>query len=260
MHSMSPAGGRRFHAAWRSCRRRHHLLAACRRPYSLLWLALLAVATAPAASFVVPSSAGRLRRAHLPAAASPLPKFFSGTGQGLYGARNPGGGGDGDQQRRMHALLAPPGDTGEQKREKEKNVEDTESRRRNVVGACVRRASWTSVRNSRALGAVTALSAGKGSRAADLALRASATGMDLESRVSQAESRPKRILILMSDTGGGHRASSEALTAAMKDLYGDQVQEPSMFWLGLVCLVGGCAGGCMHDMLVMSPTHAVMLV
>ncbi|CAN0484109.1 unnamed protein product, partial [Laminaria digitata] len=37
------------------------------------------------------------------------------------------------------------------------------------------------------------------------------------------DSRPKRILILMSDTGGGHRASSQALTAALEDIYGDQV-------------------------------------
>lgn len=36
--------------------------------------------------------------------------------------------------------------------------------------------------------------------------------------------RPKRILILMSNTGGGHRASAEALRAGFIEQYGDQVQ------------------------------------
>jgi len=42
----------------------------------------------------------------------------------------------------------------------------------------------------------------------------------------------KRILILMSDTGGGHRASGEALRAAFEELYGPQ-QETHMvdFWI-----------------------------
>lgn len=32
----------------------------------------------------------------------------------------------------------------------------------------------------------------------------------------------KRILVLMSDTGGGHRASAEALRSGFQILYGDQ--------------------------------------
>lgn len=36
--------------------------------------------------------------------------------------------------------------------------------------------------------------------------------------------RPQRILILMSNTGGGHRASAEALKAGFTELYGDQFQ------------------------------------
>ena len=34
---------------------------------------------------------------------------------------------------------------------------------------------------------------------------------------------PKKILILMSDTGGGHRASAEAIAEAMARLYGDEI-------------------------------------
>lgn len=45
--------------------------------------------------------------------------------------------------------------------------------------------------------------------------------------------RPKRVLILMSDTGGGHRASAEAIKAAFREEYGDeyQVGPPSLFFL-----------------------------
>ena len=32
----------------------------------------------------------------------------------------------------------------------------------------------------------------------------------------------KRIMVLMSDTGGGHRASAEALKAGFEILYGDK--------------------------------------
>ena len=38
----------------------------------------------------------------------------------------------------------------------------------------------------------------------------------------RAESEKKRIMILMSDTGGGHRASAEALKAGFEKLYGDK--------------------------------------
>uniref|UniRef100_A0A1D1YP25 monogalactosyldiacylglycerol synthase n=1 Tax=Anthurium amnicola TaxID=1678845 RepID=A0A1D1YP25_9ARAE len=36
--------------------------------------------------------------------------------------------------------------------------------------------------------------------------------------------RPKRVLILMSDTGGGHRASAEAIKAAFHEEFGDEYQ------------------------------------
>lgn len=36
-------------------------------------------------------------------------------------------------------------------------------------------------------------------------------------------SNPKRVLLLMSDTGGGHRAAAEAISAALSQQYGDQV-------------------------------------
>jgi hypothetical protein len=32
----------------------------------------------------------------------------------------------------------------------------------------------------------------------------------------------KRVLVLMSNTGGGHKASAEALEAGFKELYGDK--------------------------------------
>lgn len=48
-----------------------------------------------------------------------------------------------------------------------------------------------------------------------------------ENRVSSAEkalaeSKRKKIMVLMSDTGGGHRASAEALKAGFDILYGDK--------------------------------------
>ncbi|KAG6506757.1 hypothetical protein ZIOFF_032086 [Zingiber officinale] len=36
--------------------------------------------------------------------------------------------------------------------------------------------------------------------------------------------RPKKVLILMSDTGGGHRASAEAIRAAFNQEFGDEYQ------------------------------------
>jgi 1,2-diacylglycerol 3-beta-galactosyltransferase len=36
--------------------------------------------------------------------------------------------------------------------------------------------------------------------------------------------KPKKVLILMSDTGGGHRASAEAIKAAFYEEYGDNYQ------------------------------------
>lgn len=45
--------------------------------------------------------------------------------------------------------------------------------------------------------------------------------------------RTKNILILMSDTGGGHRASAEAIRDAFKIQYGDKykVKKKSLYWL-----------------------------
>lgn len=39
-----------------------------------------------------------------------------------------------------------------------------------------------------------------------------------------AGKRRKRVMVLMSDTGGGHRASAEALQAGFEQLYGDDYQ------------------------------------
>ena len=39
-----------------------------------------------------------------------------------------------------------------------------------------------------------------------------------------AVKRKKRVMVLMSDTGGGHRASAEALQAGFEQLYGDDFQ------------------------------------
>lgn len=36
-------------------------------------------------------------------------------------------------------------------------------------------------------------------------------------------SRKKKVLLIMSDTGGGHKASAQAISAALRDLYGDKV-------------------------------------
>jgi 1,2-diacylglycerol 3-beta-galactosyltransferase len=43
-------------------------------------------------------------------------------------------------------------------------------------------------------------------------------------QVEDAPGMPKRILILMSDTGGGHRASAEAIAEATAHLYGDEIK------------------------------------
>eukprot|EP00752_Nemacystus_decipiens_P009602 g8579.t1 len=54
-------------------------------------------------------------------------------------------------------------------------------------------------------------------------LKASATGADVAPPETSVRDQPKKILIIMSDTGGGHRASSQALSAALTNIYGDQV-------------------------------------
>lgn len=50
---------------------------------------------------------------------------------------------------------------------------------------------------------------------------------------------PKKVLILMSDTGGGHRASAEAIKAAFNEEFGDEYQvsgalEMELFYLPVV--------------------------
>lgn len=53
--------------------------------------------------------------------------------------------------------------------------------------------------------------------------------------------RPKKVLILMSDTGGGHRASAEAIKAAFYQEYGDEYQvrvEISFQFLGRLITCG----------------------
>ena len=55
----------------------------------------------------------------------------------------------------------------------------------------------------------------------------------------EAES-PKRVLILMSDTGGGHRASAEAIKAAFNEEFGEEYQVShgvislSVWWLSVL--------------------------
>lgn len=183
------------------------------RPFSLLWHVALftTAATGPASCFVtMPTSATRLRgettgggSCSFFAAASPLPKVALGSLGGVARDSN---------SRRAYSA----GRSGDH------DVRDGREGGQNDA-TCAQPATTTS-RNARGFRAVTALSEGvKGLKAAGMALRASATGVDLESRMPLADSKPKRILILMSDTGGGHRASSQALTAAITDLYGDQV-------------------------------------
>ena len=238
MHSCSPAGGGcRASVSCSSGMNRHHKRVAFRGPLSLLWLALLAVATGPAACFVVLPSSTCPRGAGFFAAASPLPKVVLGSRQGSCGARHSSssGGGVRDQRWvfsrvRRSENLAREQQEQEQEQEEEEEHKDKEDKyggRQNLpkAGSHSLLALSTGVRNARAFRAVTALSEGKGFRTAVSVLRASATGVELDSRVAQTDSRPKRVLILMSDTGGGHRASSQALTAALEDLYGDQVGE-----------------------------------
>jgi 1,2-diacylglycerol 3-beta-galactosyltransferase len=50
-----------------------------------------------------------------------------------------------------------------------------------------------------------------------------ADGSIEEEGVARAQA-PKKVLILMSDTGGGHRASAEAIKSAFAQEYGDEYQ------------------------------------
>lgn len=200
--------------------------ARCRRqrtyrgPLSMLWLALMAVATGPAACFVVPSSTRLRGGGGCFAAASTLPKVVLGTRQGSRGARGAARNdprGDSSDRPTVYAVVARGGinmglaaHTRQQRPQLSTQKERSEDPSRHGQFATV-----------------TAISAGKGIRVAPTALTASSAGVDVKPGVADGrrkESRAKRILILMSDTGGGHRASSEALSAALKDLYGDQVR------------------------------------
>jgi 1,2-diacylglycerol 3-beta-galactosyltransferase len=66
-----------------------------------------------------------------------------------------------------------------------------------------------------------------------------ADGAVEEEGVARAQA-PKKVLILMSDTGGGHRASAEAIKSAFAQEYGDdyQVRFPSPFHSWTVSLSG----------------------
>ena len=55
----------------------------------------------------------------------------------------------------------------------------------------------------------------------------SEVGIDIVSNAGKrqvAAGRKKRVMVLMSDTGGGHRASAEALQAGFEQLYGNDFQ------------------------------------
>lgn len=248
--------------------RRRQCHVALRGSFSLLWLALLAVGTGPAACFVVPCSA-RLRGPGLFAAASPVPRFVPGASQGSCGSRSSNssssngvvkGGRLGYRdisnsgmvcyrdQRRTYAFArggmsnssedfvgdrSLDGDEGDQEAQEEEAGRGSsrcgDGRQTKAVDTThTRPPTCTRFRNARGFKAVTALTAGKGLRAAASALRASSISEvdGGDSGVEHSQETPKRILILMSDTGGGHRASSQALTAALKELYGNQVCRP----------------------------------
>ncbi len=227
MRSGSTTRGRAASASHSSARRHHHQHTAFRGPLSLLWLAL-SVGTGPAACYVVLPVSTRV------AAASPLPKIVLGSRQGACaGVRSRSAGGGSRDQRRLCAFAR----RFEQERTGGREGEDgadggaagpgEKEETPTAAGAGsapAQNAIATGIRNARAVRAVAALSRGKGFRAAATALRASATGVDVAPTETAATGRPKRILIIMSDTGGGHRASSQALSAALENLYGDQVR------------------------------------
>jgi len=221
MRSGNTTGGRAASASYPSARRRHqHTI--FRGPLSLLWLAL-SVGTGPAACFVVLPASTRV------AAASPLPKIILGSRQGACaGVRSRSTGSGTRDQRRLCAFARRFEQERLEEREEDRAagaVEAGENTPTAGVGSvpAAQNAVAAGIRNARAIRAVAALSRGKGFRAAATALRASATGVDVAPTDTAATSRPKRILIIMSDTGGGHRASSQALSDALDNLYGDQV-------------------------------------
>ncbi|CAM9567145.1 unnamed protein product, partial [Ectocarpus sp. 13 AM-2016] len=223
MQQISPAGRL---AAPSPCRRHHHQRMAFRGPLSLLWLAL-SVGTGPVACFVVLPTSTPV------AAASPLPKIVLGSQQGGRGAARSSS--RSGSHRRLYAFTGRSEQEGralEQATDDEQAANassaqqhDEDSSATAPTGNAAQHAvASTGIRNARALRVASALSQGKGFRAAATALRASATGLDVGVPTeATTTTRPKKILILMSDTGGGHRASSQALNAALENLYGDQI-------------------------------------
>ena len=237
MRNGSQAGGHAAPASYSSARSHHHQRTAFRGPLSLLWLAL-SVGTGPAACFVVLPASTRA------AAAPPLPKIVLGSRQqgacaGVRGRSGGGGGGGNRDQRRLYAFARrfeqerAGGRTGDGVQEEGadeaadtgKPGYDTPAAAGAASAPAARHAVSTGIRSARAVRAVAALSRGKGFRAAATELRASATGAAdaAPTETATAARKPKKILIIMSDTGGGHRASSQALSAALDNLYGNQV-------------------------------------
>lgn len=202
-----------------------------RGPLSLLWVSLFAVATGPAACLVQPVTSTRLSNGGRAsgsgngfASAAPLHNIVLGTAH--HGNTHWRGvshcGRDGDVSSKNYGMYA------------------VSSSNSNDDGVLFSRSRWpprhadaSTAASSKAGGvggargstAATLLSRGtKGFKNAAHMLSASSTGVEeVGSRQKRGAPGAKRILILMSDTGGGHRASSEALSAALRDLYGDQV-------------------------------------
>ena len=195
-------------------------------PLSLLWLAFLAVAAGPAACFVMPSSFC-IRGTSFFAAAYPMPRVVSEPQSLVVCSRSRGNSANesssSGQRKSLYARVRDRRGGGGD-RYGDSDWKDEECDQRGVAGSDSGSATLSCTRNARGFRAVRALTAGKGLRAAAAALRASTTEIDPGSTVSWTGSSPKRILILMSDTGGGHRASSQALASAMEKLYGDQVE------------------------------------
>ncbi|CAN0080950.1 unnamed protein product [Scytosiphon promiscuus] len=221
------SGDRPASASCLSSRRCHYQRIAFRGPLSLLWLAL-SVGTGPAACFVLPTST------RVAAAASPLPRIFPASRQGTHrgasvGSNDSGHGG----RRRLYAFARrfeqEGGAVGMVEGETAATDDKAEGGKERATAAAreppALHAVSTGTRNARMFRVMSALFSRKESRATATALRAasSSDGIDAGPEGNAAAVRPKKkILIIMSDTGGGHRASSQALSAALENLYGDQ--------------------------------------
>ena len=63
-------------------------------------------------------------------------------------------------------------------------------------------------------------------------------------RSRRSDKKQKNILVLMSNTGGGHKASAEALQAGFKQMYGDKCALACHFTLlGLMISADRCEAG-----------------